>query len=199
LARSLGVPVSILSRPYAAEVAAVVKSGATDIGFLAYDDERAREVDFSAPYLLMLNSYLVRADSPIRTSADVDRQGVVVAAVRGQSQQIFVSRELKMASIRILEEVLPQAGIERLLLAEGVDVLAINRQRALDAAVASRDRLRALPDSFFNVGQAIVVAKGNAARMNLVQRFVSEVRASGFVRASIERANVTSAATAATP
>src|SRR6187399_2980912 len=58
LGRSLGVPVTILSRPNAGEVSAAVKSGMADIGFLAFDEERAREVDFSAPFMLMLNSYL---------------------------------------------------------------------------------------------------------------------------------------------
>ncbi|MEQ1760337.1 MAG: transporter substrate-binding domain-containing protein [Vicinamibacterales bacterium] len=197
LARSLGVPASILSRPYAADVAAVVTSGAADIGFLAYDEDRAREVDFGRPFLMMLNSYLVRADSTLQSSAEVDRPDVVVAAVRGQSQQLFVSRELKMARIRVLDEVLPQAGIERLLLADGVDALAINRQRSLDAAAASGERLRVLPDSFFSVGQAIVVDRGNRAKTALLDRFVSDMLTSGFVRAAIERANVASAATAA--
>jgi polar amino acid transport system substrate-binding protein len=197
LGRSLGVPVTILSRPNAGEVSAAVKSGMADIGFLAFDEERAREVDFSAPFMLMLNSYLVRADSPIQTSADVDRANVVVGAVRGQSQQLFVSRELKMAQIRLLPEVPAQVELERLLKGGGIDVFAINRQRSLDAQAASRNTLRALSDSFLNVGQSIVVDKGNRAKLELVDRFVADTLSSGMVRASIEKANVTAAATAA--
>jgi hypothetical protein len=41
-----------------------------------------------------------------------------------------------------------------------------------------------------SVGQAIAVPKGNRARLSEVNRLLSEVRASGFVKASIDRSNI---------
>ena len=78
-----------------------------------------------------------------------------------------------------------------MLLTNGaVDAFAINRQRALEAEAASSGRLRALPDSFLDVDQCVVVAKGNAARLESVERLVAELRASGFIKQSIDRAKL---------
>jgi hypothetical protein len=84
----------------------------------------------------------------------------------------------------------PQAEVERLLGSREVDVFAINRQRALDAQAASGSKLRALADSFLDVDQCFVVPKGNTARLAPIASFVADVRASGFIRQSIERAGV---------
>jgi len=191
LARTLGVPSAITPGADAAAVIAALKNHTADIGFLAYDETRAREVDFGAPFVVMFNSYVVKAGSPIKASADVDRPGVKVAAVRGQTQELFVSRSLKQATVRVFETMPPQAEVERLLTSGDVDAFAINRQRALDAQAASSSKLRALPDSFLEVDQCFVVEKGALAKLQTIDRFVESVRASGFIKASIERATLT--------
>src|SRR5712675_793416 len=94
LAKKLGVPFAIGSSPNAAGIASALNNRTADIGVLAYDVERTRDVDYGAPLLVMFNSYLVSRDSAIRRSADVDRAGVTVAAVRGQTQELFVSSHL---------------------------------------------------------------------------------------------------------
>ena len=43
-----------------------------DLGFMAYNAGRAADVDFSAPWLLMPNSYIVRGDSPLQKVEDAD-------------------------------------------------------------------------------------------------------------------------------
>ena len=66
MARKLGVPYTIIPASGAAGVIALLKSGKADIGFLAYDEARSKEVDFAGPYALMYNTYVVAADSPIQ-------------------------------------------------------------------------------------------------------------------------------------
>lgn len=190
LALRLGVPAEPIPVQGVAEVIAAVRSGAADVGFLAYGEARAREVDFGAPFLVMLSSYLVKADSDIRVSADVDRPGVVVASFRGASQQLFISRELTRAEVRVFERMPPQAEVERLLIGGEVQVFAINRQRSLEAQAASEPRLRVLPDSFLNVEQRFVVEQGNRAKLEVIEQIVTELNESGFIRASIERAKL---------
>src|SRR5262245_26372179 len=124
LARTLGVPAAITPAPDAAGVIAALKNHTADIGFLAYDETRAREVDFGAPFIVMLNSYVVKASSPIQKSGDVDRPGVKVAAVKGQTQQLFVSRELKQAQVRVFDTMPPQAEVDALLSSGEVDAFA---------------------------------------------------------------------------
>jgi polar amino acid transport system substrate-binding protein len=191
LARTLNVPHAITPAPDAAGVIAALNSRSADVGFLAYDAARAREVDFGAPFIVMFNSYVVRTESTIRRSDEVDRAGVTVAAVKGQTQELFVSSHLKRAMVRIFPSMPPQAEVEQLLVGGGVDAFAINRQRALDAESASGGRLRALPDSFLAVDQAFVVPKGDRAKLPIIERFVAAARDSGFIKASIDRAKLT--------
>jgi len=190
LAKKLGVPLKIVSSPNAAGIAAALDRNDADVGVLAYDVERTKDVDYGAPLLVMFNSYLVKRDSRIRRTADVDRAGVTVAAVRGQTQELYVSSHLKHAKIRVFETMPPQAEVEKLLLGGAVDVFAINRQRALDAEAASGRRLRALDDSFLEVDQSFVVKKGDRSKLPPLEAFAAEVRKSGLVKQSIERAGL---------
>jgi polar amino acid transport system substrate-binding protein len=191
IAKRIGVASRVIPAPDAAGVIAALNNGSADVGFLAYDETRAREVDFGAPFAVMLNSYLVKAGSPIRASADVDRAGITVAAVKGQTQELFVSRSLKNARVRIFQTMPPQAEVERLLTSGEVDVFAINRQRSLEAEAASASKLRALADSFLEVDQSFVVVKGSRAKLAAIDRLMAEIGASGFMKSSIERAGLT--------
>jgi polar amino acid transport system substrate-binding protein len=191
LARKLGVPYTILPAQNARNVIDALKDQSADIGFLAYDETRAREVEFGAPFLVMFNSYLVSATSSIQRSADVDRAGVTVAAVKGQTQELFVSSHLKNANVRVLATMPGQPELERVLMSGEVDAFAINRQRSLEAQAESGGRLRALPDNFLEVDQCFVVEKGNRAKLDAIEQFVNEVRVSGFIKSSMERARLT--------
>jgi polar amino acid transport system substrate-binding protein len=189
-AKRLGVSFAITSAPNASVIVATLNSGRADIGFLAYDETRARDVDFGAPFMVMFNSYLVRGNSQLQRTADVDRAGITVAAVRGQTQELFVSSHLKAAKLRIFETMPAQADVERLLLGREVDAFAINRQRSIEAEAASGRRLRVLPDSFLAVDQSFVVPKGDRAKLPLIAEFVADAKKSGLIRASIDRAGL---------
>ena len=190
LARKLGVPFKLTPIPDAAGVIDALKNQTADIGFLAYDESRAREIDYGAAFAIMFSSYLVRANSPIQKTSDVDRTGIKVAAVKGQSQELFVSSHLKNAQVRVFPTMPPQAEVETLLAGGEVEAFAINRQRALDAQSASAGKLRALTDSFLDVDQSFVVRKGDRAKVEAIEKFVNEVRASGFIKQSIDRAKL---------
>jgi len=189
LARRLNLPYTILPAPNARAVMDNLKAHKADIGFLAYDAERAAEVDFSHSYALMHSSYLVRADSALKTSADADRAGVRVGAVKGQSQQIYLSGNLKNAKVMIFEATPPQEELEKLLMNGQLDAFGANRQRMVEAAAAA-PKLRVLRDDFLVAGQAIVVEKGDPARIDQLNRFLDDVRASGLVKASLDRAKL---------
>jgi polar amino acid transport system substrate-binding protein len=189
LARRLKVPYAILPAPDARHVMDNLKTGKADIGFLAYDPERGAEVAFSRPYALMHNSYLVRADSRFQKSADLDRGGLRVGAVKGQSQQQYLSGNLKNGKVRIFDAQPPQAELEALLLNGDIDAFGANRDRMVSAAAHS-PKLRVLPDDFLVVGQAIVVTKENAALVEPLNKFLDDVRGSGFVKQSLGRAQL---------
>jgi polar amino acid transport system substrate-binding protein len=189
LALKLGVQYTLIAAPGASNVIEHLKNHTADIGFMAFEETRAQEVDFAGPFVLMHNSYIVRADSPIQKTADADRSGLQIGAVKGQAPELFLSGNVKNARVKAFQTQPPQAELERLMLSGEIDAFGMNRQRALDATAAS-SKLRALPDSFLSVEQSFVVEKGNAAKAEAINRFVDEVRASGFIKASLERAKL---------
>jgi polar amino acid transport system substrate-binding protein len=188
LAQRLGVPFNIAPAQSAAAVIEAVKSRNADIGFVAFDPTRAQQVDFSQPYLLAHNSYIVRNDSSFTASQDLDRPNVRIGVGERDAGDLYLTRTLKSAQLSRRPSAEIATGIKMLVAGE-LDAYAANRTRLIEIA-AREPALRVLPDNFFSVGQAIVVAKGNAAGLALVDRFVAEARASGLIQSAIERSGL---------
>jgi polar amino acid transport system substrate-binding protein len=195
LARKLGVTYALLPQPNAQQVINRLKDHTADIGFLAYDEKRAAEVDFAGSYALMYNAFVVAADSPIQKTADADRAGVRIGAVRGQTQELFLSGNIKNGQVRVFETMPPQAELEKLLLSGELQAFGVNRQRA-EAAAAESSKVRALPDNFLTVEQALIVEKGDPAKLAQIDRLIDELRASGFIQAALDRAKLSGVAVA---
>jgi hypothetical protein len=70
-----------------------------------------------------------------------------------------------------------------------MDAFAANRQRLMEAA-ARYPKLRVLSDNYFVAGQAVALAKGDAARLGDLNKMLGEVLASGLVKTSIEHAGL---------
>ena len=189
LARRLGVPFAVTPLPDAGAVLESVKSGKVDIGFLAVEAARATQVDFSDAYSSSGAAYAVRANSPFQKSADVDRAGVTIAATTGQAPEVYVREHVKNARVQSLPSVPSNAEMGKMLLDGKVDAFAANRTRMEELAhdVAG---LRVLPDDYMVTLQAIVVPKRKGAQLAEINRFLADVRKSGFLRASLDRANV---------
>jgi polar amino acid transport system substrate-binding protein len=165
-----------------------LKSGAADIGFVAFDPVRAAEVDFAQAYSLVQNAYAVPEGSAIRASADVDRPGIRVGVGERDAADFFLTRTLKHAELKRNAAGSTDAAIKMLTAGE-VDAYGGNRQR-MSEAVAKTPGLRLLPDSFYGVEQAIIVRKGEAARLAIINRFIDEARSSGLIAAAIARAGL---------
>jgi len=190
VARRLGVPFTLIPAPDAKAVVGHVQGGTADIGFLAYEEARAKEVDFAGGFAMMPLTYVVRTDSPLQTPADADRAGLRVGAVKGQTPEIYLTANLKQARVRVFDTMPPDAELQRLLLAGDVDAFALNVQRGTDLVAFSRSAVRMLPGSFLEVEQAFVVKKGETQRAAAISKVVAELRASGFIKASIDRAKL---------
>jgi polar amino acid transport system substrate-binding protein len=75
------------------------KAGAWDVAFLAVDPVRAADIAFTAPYVLIEGTYMVPQASPLKTIADVDREGVRIAVGRGSAYDLFLARTIKKAEL----------------------------------------------------------------------------------------------------
>jgi polar amino acid transport system substrate-binding protein len=198
LAKRLHVPFTMIPAPDAGAVIRDVNDGTADVGFLAYDAGRAQQVDFAGGFAVMFNTYIVKATSSLQRVQDADAPGVRVGAVRGQTQEIYVSRALKRAQVRVFETMPETADLQRLLVGGELDAFALNRQRAEELSAGSKGAMRPLSGSYIDVEQSFVVRKGQQENVAFLKRFVEELKASGFVKASLERAHMVGAGVAPT-
>lgn len=189
LARRTGVAARVLPLPDANAVMESVKNGTVDIGFLALESARATQVDFSDAYTTSGAAYAVRADAPFRASADVDRAGVTIGIIAGQSPGVYVREHVTRAQVHTMPDVPPNGELGRLLLEGTIQAVAANRTR-MEELVREVPGLRVLDDDYMVTSQAVVVRKGETAKLGAINRFLAEVRRSGFVQASLDRARV---------
>ena len=189
LARRAGVPYKIIPAAGVKDVIESLKNHTADIGFLAWEAERARQVDFSGAYSLMGSTYLVPAASPIKTAADADRAGVIIGAVRLNSPTIFLNEHLKNAKVKEFPAMPPLDDVHKMLTTGELAAFAGNRARLVEAAT-QYPSLRVAQDNFTVLEQNIVVEKGDTARLEIINRFLNEVRATSFVKDSLARAKL---------
>lgn len=186
LAERLGLPATIQPVPGVPAVIEAVESASADIGFLAYDATRAEQVAFTQAYILGHNSYIVRADSPIRTLVDADRSGVRIGVRDGIAVDLYLSRTLQSATLLHLPRETTEAQATRLVLTGEIDAYAANTERLAIAATIEPD-IRIIDGSLVDAEQSIVVMLGNATGVAFLDRFLDEARASGFLQSLVER------------
>ena len=66
---------------------------------------------------------------------------------------------------------------------------APERQHLLEAA-EKNPGVRVLPDNFYGVEQAIIVNKGETAKLAAVNKLIDETRTTGLIQSAIERAGL---------
>jgi polar amino acid transport system substrate-binding protein len=177
LSRRLGVPVDFVPFEAAGKVFEALKTGAWDVAFLAIDPIRAAEIDFTAPYVVIEGTYLVRANSPLQTVDDVDHAGVRIAAAQGSAYELFLTRALKHA--QLMRTPSAAAAIESFFKDE-VEALAGVRQALVALAKAHAD-LRVMSGRFMAIEQAMGTPKGRKAGAGYLREFVATMKSSGFV------------------
>jgi polar amino acid transport system substrate-binding protein len=188
IARRLDVPMTITGVASPAAVIDSVRKGEADIGFVAFDPQRAGDVDFSEVYVLAQNTYLVREDSGMRTVADVDRANIKVGVTARDTADLVLTRTLKAAELRRNTTGTLETAIT--WLADGaVNAYGTNRQRLTELA-ARHAGYRLLPDNFYGVPQAVIAAKGNAALLDTVNGAVGEAKNNGLIARAIAEAGL---------
>ena len=184
LARRNGVPFTITGVNGVQGVIDSVRNGTADIGFVAYDPVRAEQVDFSQSYALAQNTYLVPESSPIRSVADADRAGVRIGVGARDAGDYYLTRTLKNAELKRNEGGNLDAALEQLA-AGDIHAYAGNRMR-LHGAVQKTPGYRLAQDNFYGVEQSVIVPKGNAARLAIVEKLIDQARTSSLIADAIK-------------
>jgi polar amino acid transport system substrate-binding protein len=181
LERRLGARLEQVAIDSAGKAFEAVKSAACDIGFLAIEPARAAEIDFTAAYVVIEGVYAVRADSALKSNADVDRAGVRIAVNKGAAYDLFLTRSLKAATLVRVDNAFDA------FMREGLEAVAGVKQAVMRFVEAS-PVARVLPGRFMEIAQAMCLPKGRDAGAAYLRAFVEEMKASGFVAASLKRA-----------
>lgn len=193
LARRVGLPFQPVVYPSPAAIVAAAKSGEWDVALMGISAERALEMDFSAPYMEVEQTYLVRAGVPITNRSDVDRQGVRVGVLEKAAADIFLSGALKSATLVRGKSV---NELYDLLDSGKADVIAATTSALLSGA-RQRPGSRVLDGRILAERIGMGVPKGrDAAAAAYVGRYVEDAKADGFVKSAIERAGLRGAVVA---
>jgi polar amino acid transport system substrate-binding protein len=194
LAQELEVPVELVLFDAAGKSVEAVTTEQADVGFFAVDPLRGQGIRFTAPYVLIEGAYLVRNDSALKANEEVDQAGLRVMVGKGSAYDLYLSRELKAATI---ERAPTSPAVVDAFLAQGADVAAGVKQQLESDSARVGGGLRLLPGRFMEIRQAMGMptSRGEAASAFLA-RFVEASKASGFVAAALERHGIRGAAVA---
>ncbi|NYH98106.1 ABC transporter substrate-binding protein [Cupriavidus plantarum] len=192
-ARRAGMDVQLVVFDAAGKSVDAVTNEQADFGFFAIDPVRGAGISFTAPYVLIEGAYLVRDDSPLQDNAQVDQPGRRVTVGKGSAYDLYLTRELKHAEI--VRAPTSQAVVDTFL-QQKLDVAAGVRQQ-LESDAQRVGGVRLLPGRFMVIQQAMGVPKSRPpAVVELLRRFVEDMKASGFVAAALKRHGIEGASVA---
>ncbi len=188
LAKRLGVPVDYVPFQAAGKSFEALAEGTVDVGFIAIDPVRAKQADFTAPYAIIEGTYMVPKDSPLKDVGDVDKSGVRIGIGLGSVYDLYLTRELKNAALVRAKVGGASAGIpvfteQKLEAAAGV-------RQALDVYAKDHPEVRVMKGSFQQIRQAMVTPKDKPAGLAYLRAYVEEMKASGFVAASLKNSGM---------
>jgi polar amino acid transport system substrate-binding protein len=182
LARRRGVEVNLIGLQTPQNVIDAVRNGD------AYNPEREGPIAFSQPFMLVLQTFVVREDSPLQSVKDIDGPNRKIGARSADSMALYLARTLKQAQLVEITERTGTEGIQGVLSGQW-DAFGTNRQR-LTEALRNAPGLRLLKDDLYGVEQTLIVPKGDQENLKAVNQFIDDIRTSGFLRATIDRSGI---------
>lgn len=193
LARRLQLELDLVVFDAAGKSVDAVTAEQADFGFFAVDPVRGQGIAFTAPYVLIEGSYLVRADSPLQHNAEVDRAGTRVVVGKGSAYDLLLTRELQAAAI---ERAPTSPTVVDVFVATQADVAAGVKQQ-LESDLPRFPGHRLLPGRFMVIQQAMGLPKGRSTdAVAYLHAFVEEMKASGFVADALARHGIQGASVA---
>jgi polar amino acid transport system substrate-binding protein len=186
IATSLGVPVHYVTFKSPGELADQAGKNVWDIGLIGAEPQRAAVMTFSAAYVEIEATYMVRDDSPLRTIADVDAKGVRIAVSARSAYGLWLENNIKKAT---LVQVSGLDGAFRKFYDEKFDVLAGLRPGMLKD-IETHPGLRIMDGKFAAVQQAVGCNKPATEGARYIAEFVENAKKSGLVASLIAKHKV---------
>jgi polar amino acid transport system substrate-binding protein len=155
-----------------------LKTGKIDcvISSMTATPERSRSILFSEPYLKTGLALLVAAGSPVKSAADLDAPGRVVAVKKGTTGHHYASTALKRARVLVLDK--ESAAVLEVVQGKAdafiYDSLSVYQNHKRHA-----DTTRALLRPFREETWAVGLRLGDTALRDQVNDFLRQFRAEG--------------------
>ena len=181
IAKKLGLEVQIEDIAFDSVILEVT-SGKADIGLagISATDERKQSVDFSDTYTTSKQLIIVKDDSPIKGSKDLE--GKIVGVQTGTTGDILASD---------IKDVKPERydkGMDAVqALSQGkVDAVIIDSEVA-KKFVEETSGLKVLDEAFADENYAIAIKKGNKELLDSVNKALSELKSDGTIDSIIAK------------
>ncbi len=187
LGEKLGVNVELILFKGPGDVADAATGDVWDIANIAAEPERARSIIFSPPYCEIQATYLLPPDSPLLSVADVDVTGNRIAAKGRAAFELWLSDNLKQASV--VQASSHEAAFD-IFVEQNLEALAGLRPKLIEQQTALPGSLL-LQESFTSVRQCIGCKPGNKEAAAFIEMFVKESVKSGLVKSLIDKYQVT--------
>jgi polar amino acid transport system substrate-binding protein len=190
VAARLNVPVELVCFDAARKSFEAMTDGRADLCFLAVEPAREAVVAFTAPYVVIEGVFVVPADSDLKQVADVDRSGVRIGVNNGSAYDLFLTRTLQHATVVRGEDSVAEFRDHGLEAAAGI------RQPMASYAAANAD-VRLIEERFMLIQQAVGTTKDRGPEtVAFLRDVIEDLKASGFVAESLQRAKQLDAAVA---
>ncbi len=186
IAAELGVPVKYVPFKTPGELGDQAGKNIWDIGLIGAEPQRAEKIAFSAAYVEIEATYMVPADSPIKSIADVDKKGVRIAVSARSAYDLWLVNNIKNATLVQVSGL--DAAFQKFM-SDKLEVLAGLRPGLLKD-VTKAPGLKILDGKFTAVQQAVGTAKANLEGAKFLADFVEKAKKSGLVAELIERHKV---------
>lgn len=185
LAQQLGVDVELLEFPTPGKAGEAIAQGRADVGFLAVDPQRAKTLHFSNPYVQIEGCYMVRNESRLRDSGEIDQPGTQLIVGVASAYALYLERHLKHAK---LVAVPTSEGVADAYIAAPEIEAAAGVRQQLESDAKRIGGLRLLPTAFMVIRQAMVMSRQRSAASHAVlEAYITQQRQSGFITAALYR------------
>lgn len=177
LGASLGRPVEIRNIPYVGLIPAL-QSGEIDliISSMTANEERARVIDFSEPYVRTGLCLLVSAKSPVENFEALNTEGRSLAVKQGTTAELVARDQLANARVLVFDQ---EESCVLEVVQGKVDAFAYDQMSVFRHWKRHPDTTRALLEPFREEFWAIGVRKGNSELLKNVNAFLKTFREEG--------------------
>ncbi|MFT4961160.1 MAG: polar amino acid transport system substrate-binding protein [Paracoccaceae bacterium] len=186
IARRLGVGLTYVCYPDPGALADAAERGEWDIGNIGAEPQRAITIAFTAAYCEIESTYLVPANSPIHSLAEVDQPGHRIATKGRAAYGLWLQNNLSHATLVCTDSI--DTSFETFVEQE-LDALAGLRPRLI-TDVERLPGARILDGQFSAVQQAIGTPRKNTVAAAWLAQVVEELKSTGLVADRIAKHQV---------